>query len=120
MRAQAGALLMCLLFGSLQGLAIFVSHTPDCCANGICPLHRSHSMGKALSDCDHEHGKSDCAVKCGTSKLDLSGILPSLPEMNFPDAIVSQKLVATRFEVSPVDVVVIQIWFSPPEQPPRA
>ena len=121
MRLQAWALLMCLLFGSLHGVVAVVLHTPDCCVNGICPLHRSHRNDEAASECDHEHGaKSDCALKCGMPKVDLAGILPTLPEMIFtaPDAPVA--LMATRFEALPVNVVVPRFSFSPPDQPPRS
>ena len=119
-RAQAGTLLMCLVFGSLQGMAVLVSHAPDCCVNGVCPVHRSHKHDDATADCDHGGAKSDCAMKCGMPKVDLAGILPTLPEMIFPDAFASQQLVAARFEAAPLDAVVPQVSFSPPEQPPRS
>ena len=120
-RVQAGVLLMCLVFGTVQGLVLLISHAPDCCASGVCPLHRAPKTASgASSDCDHEHGKSDCSLKCGMPKVNLAGILPILPEIIFPAADTSQELIATRFEVSPIEIVVPQVSFSPPEQPPRS
>jgi len=56
--------LLALHFAALAG-PLLSSSTPDCCAGGMCPMHRPKSSDS--SDCHHAASKSSCACAINAS-----------------------------------------------------
>ena len=123
-RLQAFILLLALVAGTGSVLAqATYNPTPDCCADGMCPMHRaqhSHSTSQSKSNCGGASGAMNCcAASCSgrpeSPKMILSSVLEAVlrPTLELPVPQDIRNSVFSAFEPASTG------FFTSPEQPPR-
>jgi hypothetical protein len=122
-RFQALILLFALLAATGSVLAQAATDPmPACCANGLCPMHRSqnsHSASKAKSDCNAAGSMNCCCANCsgsqGAEKAALFPVLEAVLQAGQDLPVLKN----TRGTIAPVFAVGFSGFAFSPEQPPR-